>query len=448
MSQKRLPRAPSTAASAPPVGSAPPDLSRLSFAAAGGLLSAERREENREKNRRVTIADEKAELEAHQQPDDNEKDDQEPPKPLEEQIEPYKHVEPERSRWDWLPPKGTRERTGNERARDRESDWQANHLACHFAYGTSAEERFAQTVGFLTKLYTNEGYMCNCNYDPVGVVPNGYTKNDVYAAGFFTERHYNEFMLQQLFCHTGRTTGTYAAPSGSVTKLVQEKLAKVDLFKKDYEAILRRTESSAELGLFDEIRLGQMLGAGKASLIAAAFFGPLGGAFAAILLAVLWSIFALQEGGGDAENNSKRRYEKEKKESADSTRIQMAALFDDLAKDREKLRIANALWVAHKTRVHAAIFSISADGLFEGLFGHKKFDHIVILRPAGYEDDHPYVFEPGQELLPDVPGGVGPATPTSLQPEVNQMEKTKSEAEEEQGNMPVDLRDNLRDRGR
>lgn len=422
MSQKRLPRA---APAAPPVGSAPPDLSRLSVAAVGeGFLTEERRAKLRKEKMRVRIPDAREDREVHPS-GDNEKDDQtpqKPPKPVEDETEPYAHRGPPRTRYDWF--RRDEETPGNVRVKEREKWWEENHLACHHAYGTSAEERFAQTIGFLTNIYDNEGYMCNCNYDPVSVVPHGYTKDDVHAAGFFTERHYNEFMLQQLFCHKG-PTGTYAAPEGSVTGFVQQELAKVDLFKKDYEAIKRRIESSAGLGSFDAVRFAQMLSGSGATVAASMFFtNPLAGGLVAALLAAAWGIGALRPHADEAEENARSYYEKEKRETAEATRNSMADFFNELAKDPERLQIANELWVAHKTRVHAAIFSMPYNGLAE-LVGRKEFDQIVILKPAGYEHDDPYVFEPNQELLPDVPGGVGPADPTSLQPAVQQLQTAR-----------------------
>lgn len=303
-------------------------------------------------------------------------------------------------------------------ASPKEVAWERKRLDCQEVYGSDKLNIFEQTLVFVETVGVQENEvkelefndemsderlreikdntLCNCNYDPLlGIPPDEKT---IRAALFESERHYNEFMLQVLCCPNKLID---AAPVGSVTKLVRTKLNDLDFSASLYKAVeSARARGQTLAGQTGEVAF--IAGAFKVGTIVLGSTAVVAGGIATLLcfMAVVYSLGALLEG-----NELQKLQERLDTIDETDSKVQRDRLLRDfglLSADRTVMDGAKELWIAHKERVHNAIFDI--DDVSTAM--DKQFNRIVIMRPAG--GGGPVEYRPNQKLTVGVPGGIGP----------------------------------------
>lgn len=300
----------------------------------------------------------------------------------------------------------------------KEKDWERKRLDCQEVYGSDKLNIFYQTLMFVETVDVQEkevkelelddemsderkreiknNTLCNCNYDPLlGIPPDDKT---IRAALFESERHYNEFMLQVLCCPNEMID---AAPVGSVTKLVRTRLNDLDFSASLYKAV----ESARARGQTLAAQTGEVAfiaGAFKAGTVVLGSTAVAAGAITAFLcfIAVLYSLDALLS--SDELQRLQARLATIDRVDSKRQRDRLLRDFELLSADSTVMDGAKELWIAHKERVHNAIFGI--DDFSTAM--DKQFNRIVIMQPAG--GGGPVEYQPGQKLTVGVPGGIGP----------------------------------------
>jgi len=302
-------------------------------------------------------------------------------------------------------------------ASDKEVAWEIKRLDCQEMYGSDKLNIFEQTLVFVETVGVQENEvkelefndemsderkreiknntLCNCNYDPLlGIPPDDKT---IRVALFESERHYNEFMLQVLCCPNKMID---AAPVGSVTKLVRTKLNDLDFSASLYKAVeSARARGQTLAGQTGEVAF--MAGAFKVGTIVLGSTAVVAGGIAALLcfMAVVYSLGALLS--GNELEMLQARLDAIDTVDSKKQRDKLLRDFELLSADSTVMDGAQKLWIAHKERVHNAIFGISGPELLA-----KQFNRIVIRQPAG--GGGPVEYGPGQKLTVGVPGGIGP----------------------------------------
>lgn len=119
------------------------------------------------------------------------------------------------------------------------------------------------------------------------------------------------------------------------------------------------------------------------------------------VIAILYSLGALLS--GEEMQRLQERLVTIDKVDSKGQRDELLRDFELLSADRTVMDGAKELWIAHKERVHNAIFGI--DDVSTAM--DKQFNRIVIMQPAG--GGGPVEYRPDQKLTVGVPGGVGPS---------------------------------------
>jgi hypothetical protein len=304
-------------------------------------------------------------------------------------------------------------------ASSKEKAWETKRLACQEVYGSDKLNIFEQTLVFVQTVGVQENELkelefddemsderkreikastlCNCNYDPALAIPPD--DPTIRAALFESERHYNEFMLQVLCCPNEMID---AAPIGSVTKLVRTRLNDLDFSASLYKAVeSARARGQTLAGQTGEVAF--IAGAFKVGTIVLGSTAVVAGGIAALLcfMAVVYSLGALLS--RDELQRLQERLATIDKVDSKVQRDRLLRDFELLSADRTVMDGAKELWIAHKERVHNAIFGIDGPA---GWAMDKQFNRIVIMQPAG--GGGPVEYRPGQKLTVGVPGGIGP----------------------------------------